>query len=128
MHEQCLRCDHFDHSIKKCLRVFKGRVYLSFEGGRLSGDMNFETLPGLLTKELENDLAEFLSHWVPTMIERWKGWEQVVKLFEGEKDCAAEQPSKCIQEFGVSLKLVKPLKDEEDDIPGYKKTEGWSGF
>jgi hypothetical protein len=132
MHEQCLRCDHFNHQRKRCDRVLKAKMFLGFEGGRLSGDLNIETAPGLLTKALEDDLAEFLSHWMPTVVERWKGWEEVLRLHEGN-ECAAEQPSKCIQEFGVRVLTVVPTKepgekDPVDDIPGYLKTEGYSGF
>jgi hypothetical protein len=109
IHERCLRCDHWNHGNKKCDRVLKARMYLGMEGGRISGDLNIETAPGLLTKELENDLAEFLSHWLPTAVERWQGWAQVAKLHEG-RDCGAHHENKCVQEFGKLVLLNKPLQ------------------
>lgn len=113
-HESCLRCDHWNHNSQRCERVLKARIYVGLESGRISGDVFIETAPGLLTKELENDLAEYLSHWIPTAVERWQGWEQVAKLHEG-KDCGAEQESKCVKEFGKLVLLNKPLKAGEAD-------------
>jgi hypothetical protein len=128
MHERCLKCDHWNHNLSRCDRVLKGSVRLGMEGGRLTGVMVFETTPGLLNKDLEADLSEFLVESIPALVESWPGWGEVFRLHEG-KHCAAEQPKECLDEISVRvLKVVKKDEDPADDTPGYLKTEGWSGF
>jgi hypothetical protein len=96
------------------------------EGGQLTGVINFETNPGLLPKDLEADLSEFLVETIPAMIESWPKWGKVFQLHDG-KECAAEQPSTCVKEYG--LRVVARIDGvDAKEIPGYMKTPNWGGF
>lgn len=125
--EHCGRCDHFNFKTNLCDRVLKAKLFLGIEDGRLSGDMNLETAPGLLTKALEADLAEYLSHWIPTVVEKWQGWPEVLRLKE-QRECPALKENACIKEFGVRTLTVVKTGKEEPEVPGYLKIESQSGF
>lgn len=103
--ERCLKCDWWSHQKNLCDRIFKARVIVSQD----AGEIIVETQPGILPKDMEDELSVYLATVVSDLIDMWPGWKEIKRIRDGGKECAGESPSRSIREFGSHLKLAKPL-------------------
>lgn len=105
--ERCLRCDWWDFQVKRCDRIFKARVRV----GPDAGEIVIETQPGVIPKDMEDELSMYLATILGDIIDAWPGWNEIKRIRDGGKSCAGERANATIREFGVHLSLAKPLVD-----------------
>jgi hypothetical protein len=107
--ERCLRCDWWSHNKSKCDRVFKAQVRI----GQDAGEIVIETQPGLIPKDMEEELSSYLAIVLGDIVDAWPGWAEIKRIRDGGKACAGESPSRTVKEFGTHLKLAKPLQEPQ---------------
>jgi len=106
MNERCVKCEHWDWDRQRCRRIVKVKVTID-QGG---GEVDIQTQPGLLPKDLEEKLSLFLGDAIPRIIDSWTGWHELHTYLEKnpqKRTCAAQQESK---NFRQELIKVVPLK------------------
>lgn len=117
--ERCLRCEWWNHNKGVCYRIFKARIRISGD----AGEVLFETQPGLLPKYMEEELGVYLSTIVQDLVDAWPGWREIKRIRDGGKECPSEEKSKSIEEYGVVLKLAKPLEESQRKVDPSKNLD-----
>lgn len=117
--ERCLKCSWWNHNDKACERIFKAQVIIVPD----AGEITLETQRGLLPEHLDQSLSEWVCRSIGDVIDAWPGWAEWKKL-KDSKGCAGHKDSVAIKEFGVGLKLVRPISA----VPNGIDDRGWSGF
>lgn len=109
--ERCLKCEWWNHGIGKCSRVVKGRLRI----GPDSGEIDIETLPGVIPDHLQEEFEAWLFDAISTAVDSYPGWPEIKRLRD-QQGCAAKVTNKAIKEFGVGIKLVKPLGEPQPEL------------
>lgn len=111
--ERCLKCEWWNFGRARCDRVFKARIRVAVD----AGEINVETQPGLLPKDMEEDFTAWLVTALGDFIDSWPGWAEVKRIRDGGQPCAGHKPSASIREFG-KLAIIRggaePLKNLDE--------------
>ncbi len=108
MHERCVKCEHWDWDKQRCGRIVKVKILIG-QGG---GEVDIQTQPGLLPKDLEQELSLFLGTTLPRIVDAWPGWRELHDYLEKnpeKKACAARQE---ISGFKEEITKIVPLRRE----------------
>lgn len=106
MEEICLKCDWWNFTRSACDRIVKVRLRIAVDGG----EIDIETQPGLIPKDLEDEFTLYLADAIGHAVDSYPGWKEVKNL-RLKKGCAGHQENKAIKEFGCKLSLVKPVTE-----------------
>lgn len=102
--ERCLKCEWWSFTKSACDRIVKVRLRIATDGG----EIDIQTQPGLIPDYLEDEFTAYLADAISHAVDSYPGWKEIKDL-RHKKGCAGKKDSKAIQDFGVSLSLVKPL-------------------
>jgi hypothetical protein len=93
--ERCLKCEWWNFGKAKCDRIFKARVRVAVD----AGEIDLQTQPGVLPKDMEDDFASWLLRAIGDVIDAWPGWAEVKRMRDGNQ-CAGHKSCTSIREFG----------------------------